>query len=363
MTLGKITIVIGAGIIGSILSKEGGLSDATSFFFSAFRVVTKHLQKDKDGSRSSAKPKTDSLLAQVDGLRKDLERFASSKSVTIVTGSRTGARLYGVKIVLLVGCLGYGYVWWKGWKLSDMMFATRHSFSDACSSVGKQLELVSSSITSAKRHLSSKIDVVDTSLDEMKELSAVTKNEVLQLNGDVSLVHIDVESVTHAVRNLESMIDQIDDGQNFAGRGLYTLCKLAEGWHQRINKESIQESPSSSRGAIEPPPSSLGVSRASSLPPLALEAASPSNPIETPKILRPSITISSGGLKELQEVSNPIRLRSLRASPRDTTSAMNFFSGPNANTSASSSSSSSAGRFGWKLPGFNALTRTWSNAK
>ncbi|KAK8958996.1 hypothetical protein KSP40_PGU018743 [Platanthera guangdongensis] len=99
--------------------------------------------------------------------------------------------------------------------------------------------------------------------------------------------------------------------------------------------------------------------QASSLPPLSLEAASTSNPVETPKILRPSITISSGGLKELQEVSNPIRLRNLRASPGNASSAVDSVSGP----SDSTSSSSSAGRFGWKLPGINALTRTWSNAK
>lgn len=354
MAIGKITIVIGAGIIGSILSKEGGLSDATSFFSSAFKIVSKHLQQDKDSSKSATKPRTDSLLAQVDGLRKDLERFASSRSVTIVTSSRTGARAYGVKIVLIVGCLGYGYIWWKGWKLSDMMFATRHSFSDACSAVGKQLEFVSSSIMSAKRHLSSKIDVLDNNLDEMKELSAGTRNEVMQLHGDASIVHIDVESVTLAVRNLESKMDQIDDGQNFAGRGLYALCKLAEGWQQRMIKDSIQESPSSSSIRAIEPPHSLGVSRTSSMPPISLGQKSPSYMSDSAKILRPSITISAGGLKELQEVSNTIRSRNLTRSPGNASSTANPTAEPG-------SSSSSSGLFSWKLPGINALTRNWSN--
>ncbi|KAI0523147.1 hypothetical protein KFK09_005537 [Dendrobium nobile] len=353
MAVGKIIIVIGAGIIGSVLSKEGGLSDATNFFSSALKIVTKHLQQDKDGSRSTPKPKTDTLLAQVSNLRKELQLLASSRSVTIVTSNRTGSRAYGVTIVVVVGCLGYGYAWWKGWKLSDMMFASRRGFSDACSSVGKQFEFVSSSITSAKRHLSSKIDVVDNGLDEMKELNAATKNEVMLLHGDTSLVHLDVESVTRAVRNLESKMDLIDDGQNFAGRGLYALCKLAEGCQLKMNKKTFQESASSSRQAIQQP-QTLGASRTSSLPPLSLESPSPSS-TESPKVLRPSITISAGGLKELQEVSNPIRLGNPRTSPRIPSKAANSPSEPN-------SGASSSGRSVWKLPGITALTRSWSNA-
>ncbi|XP_020581146.1 uncharacterized protein LOC110025175 [Phalaenopsis equestris] len=355
MAIGKITIVIGAGLLGSVLSKEGGLSDATNFFSGALRIVTKHLQQDKDGSGSAPKPKTDTLLAQVNNLRKELQILASSRSVTIVTSTRAGSRAYGVTALLVVGCLGCGYAWWKGWKFSDMMFATRRGFSDACSNMGKQFEFVSSSITSAKRHLSSKIDVVDHSLDEMKELNAATKNEVMLLHGDAGLVHMDVDSITRAVRNLESKMDQIDDGQNFAGRGLYALCKFAEGWQLGMNNESISDSSFSSVRAIKQS-QTLGVSRTGSLPPLALESPSTSCSTETPKVLRPSITLSAGGLKELQQVSNPIHLGNSRTSPGNASKAANSASGNNRG-----GGTSTPVRSVWKLPGINALTRSWSN--
>ncbi|RVW40105.1 hypothetical protein CK203_081943 [Vitis vinifera] len=62
----------------------------------------------------------------------------------MVSGSQEGKSKYGVVVIIVV--VGYGYAWWKGWKLPDMMFATRRSLSDACSSIAKQLENVYSSI-------------------------------------------------------------------------------------------------------------------------------------------------------------------------------------------------------------------------
>jgi hypothetical protein len=40
----------------------------------------------------------------------------------------------------------YNAVYFQGWKLPDMMFATRRSLSDACTSIGQQLENVYGSI-------------------------------------------------------------------------------------------------------------------------------------------------------------------------------------------------------------------------
>ncbi|KAG0489254.1 hypothetical protein HPP92_008065 [Vanilla planifolia] len=153
-------------------------------------------------------------------------------------------------------------------------------------------------LPSAKRHLSSKIDVVDDNLDQMRQLTASTKNEVNLLHGDTSLVQIDVESVSRAVSNLKLKMDQLDEGQNFAGRGLYALCKFAEGWQQGMIK---------------------------------------------------------GSVKELQEVSNPPRLGNLRTSPKSSSNASTFVNEP-------SSSTSNAGRFGWKISGISVLSRTRSNA-
>ncbi|XP_073003274.1 uncharacterized protein [Typha latifolia] len=358
MALGKLTIVIGAGIVGSILTKEGNFPNIGGIFFNTLKIVTKHLQQDKEVPQSTGGPRADSLLAQVNNLRQELQFLASSRSVTIVTGSRSGSGAYSVTTVIVVGAVGYGYIRWKGWKLSDMMFVTRRSLSNACTAVGKQLEQISSSITATKRHLSSRIERVDCRLDECKELTAATKEEVTIMHGDLSTFQEEMQSVHLVVQNLETKLGRLELSQDLTTRGIYDLCKFANKLEQRHNVEVIQAS-SPSCQTIESS-QSLPVAWTGSLPPLPLEpqspSASPSTAVATPKVLRSSTTISASGLKELQGISNAVtagfsRSNSMKAD-------VSQFSNGASSSTESSSDTSSSNRFGWKFPSISVLTRT-----
>ncbi|KAG6508167.1 hypothetical protein ZIOFF_033537 [Zingiber officinale] len=330
MALGKLTIVIGAGIIGTVLSKDGQLSDVTKFFSGAFKIVTRHLKQDN--SQSTSKPQTDSLLAQVNTLREELQILASSRSVTIITGGGPGSARFGVTTVIVVGALGFVFIWWKGWKLSDLMFVTRRGFSDTCNRIGRQLDLVSSSVSAARRHLSSKIDHVDSNLEECKELATATKLEVSELNGDLSLVCSDIESVQCAVETLRSKLDRI---------------------------EGTQDSP---QRTIEFP--QITAVTALSLTPLSTESVSlsespllsiPSTPHGNPRVLHSSAVVSTSGLKDLQGFSNTTKQGNSKVtiSPGNTSKVSNGTTTEQCNSSAPPSSSRSL----WKFPSINILSR------
>ncbi|THU51204.1 hypothetical protein C4D60_Mb06t28540 [Musa balbisiana] len=289
MALGKVAIVIGAGIIGSMITKEVHFSDVTYLFSGAFKIVTKHLKQDNGNIQSSSKPQSESLLAQVNTLRHELQLLASSRSVTVVTGANSGSGTYGITAVIVFGAVGYLCIWWKGWKVSDMMFVTRRGLSDACTTVGKQLELISASIAIAKRHLSQRIDRADINLEECKELATATKCEVSKLHGDLSLIHPDVESVHRAVQTLETKLCQIEDRQDFATQGVYHLCQYVEKLEQSKSQELIQDSPSSSSQAIELPQATPLVTK---WPVLMSDEAWVS------QIIWPSTAVSASGLKE-----------------------------------------------------------------
>lgn len=270
LPLGKLTLLVGAGLVGSVLAKEGRLPGVPDFFSGAFKIVLKQLNKE-DSTTSSSKPKNDSLLQQVNSLRQELQLLASSRSVTIVTGDRSGSGKYGAVIVVVV--VGYGYMWWKGWRLSDMMFATRRGLNDACSSVAKQLEDVYSSVSAARKHLSSRIDRVDCKVDESADNISATKEEVSELRGDVKLIGSDVNSVHHAVRSLETKISRIEGRQNETNFGVGNLVAFVRNLENTKTMEQIEGS--ASRPALELP--RVSPSRAVSLPSKSLlEAPSPS---------------------------------------------------------------------------------------
>ncbi|XP_039054909.1 uncharacterized protein LOC120197450 isoform X2 [Hibiscus syriacus] len=284
LPLGKLTILVGAGIVGSILAKEGGMSSVSDFVSGAFKIAYRQLKND-DSTSSVKKPRSDYLVAQVNSLRQELQILASNRPITIVTGRGTGASKYSIIIVVVV--VGYGYVWWKGWRLPDMTFATRRSLSDARNAIAKQLESVYSSISVTRRHLSSRIEGVDNRLDEIADITATTQEEVTLIKDKSKMLNTNVQSVRYVVQNLESKIKRIEGKQDMTNEGVNWLCDYAQTMEQNKPPDRIQASPaSSSRPALDAPMKAL--SRSGSLPPIVpVESSSPSPSSDsngTPKV-------------------------------------------------------------------------------
>ncbi|KAL8224513.1 hypothetical protein R6Q57_019988 [Mikania cordata] len=280
----KLTIIIGAGLAGSVLAKEGRIPGVGDLLSGASKVLK--LVKHDEKAGSSSKPHNDSLMAQVNNLRQELQLLASNRHVTIVTSTSSGTGKYG--LVVIVVAVGYGYAWWKGWKLPDMMFATKRSLSDATNAVAKKLDGVYSSLAATKRHLSSRIDRVDCSLDEFAEITASTKDEVSYLRGNTEGIALDVQKVHHAVYTLETKLNMIELKQDDTNIGVARLLRTAVTMENQASERLIQANPStSSRPAL---PSPQRVKR----------------PIGS------SVSASASGLKAFQE--NPELLESKDAS-------------------------------------------------
>ncbi|CAL5418712.1 unnamed protein product [Camellia sinensis] len=431
LPLGKLTILIGAGIVGSVLAKEGRFSTVSDFCSGAFKIVLKQIRHD-DSTPSSPKPRNDSLMSQVNSLRQELQLLASNRPITIVTSSGSGSSKYGIIVIVIV--VASGYVWWKvesqpkkvelyalislnginykvlysevrtralmldvcldqeqgrvlsirdsqyaslccplpfggmaleswlvggpssceislhhlsggeGWKLPDMMFATKRSLSDACNTIAKQLENVYSSIAATKRHLSSKIDCVDRTLEESAELTAATREEVSELRGEIQVIGVDVQSVHHVVRTLETKISRIEGKQDLTNEGVRRLVDYTR------NLE-IQAAPSSSsRPALEMP-QILPPARTGSLPPIPpVEPPSPSNGSR-------NTSPSNGSRKDniFQELQGISEIVEALSSP-------GISNGLNVTEDTNNNGNSNSGLFGRRISGISAsfLTRTRS---
>lgn len=351
LPLGKLTLILGAGIIGSVLAQEGINANYSDYILIPVKFAWKTLRKT-DSPPSSAKPRNDSLMAQVRDLQKQLQEISVNGPVMVYAGSRSGAKTFGIPALSVV-VVGLGCMWWKGWKLSDLMFATKRGLADACSSVAKQLDQVTSSVSDARRHLSHRIDRVDVNLDECLDLTAGTRDEVSQLRGDMTVFSVDVESVHRAVQSLETKIGRIEEKQDFTTDGVRALCEFVQTMENGRTTASIQESPFS-RPAIEHPQVAT-TSRTSSLPAkvLSLEPPSPSSTYASPKVRRPfQSTGSVSGLKVLEGL---IDIDTTTASSEVINRAIPA-------EEANSSRSTSTSRFGWKLPSLNTnfLSRTSS---
>jgi archaellum component FlaC len=163
-----------------------------------------------------------------------LSLLSSNRPITIVTTAGSGGKKYGY--IIIIGVIGYGYVWWKGWKLPDLMFATRRSLSDACNSVGSQIDGFYTSLSGTKKELSSKIDGMGRSLDANTEIIQDTGREVMELQRGTENIKDDVKFVFDAVENLASKVYRIEGNQDITLKGVGAL-------HAQVRENKrIQES-------------------------------------------------------------------------------------------------------------------------
>ncbi|CAO2207687.1 unnamed protein product [Urochloa humidicola] len=302
MVFGKVAIVIGSGVVGTILTGgESGLPDFKDVISGAFKFMTKGAKQSKDGPSTSS-PHTAQLLTQVNHLREELQMLTNNHVAIVTIDGRPGPGAYGITAIV-VGAIGYLFIRWKGWKLSDMMFVTKRGLSDACNVVGKQVDQVSESVHAAKRHLAGRIDRVDCSLVECQEITEATREEVTIIHGDLNAFQKEMETVHLVVRSLETKLGRLAYTQDRTTRGIYDLCEFTKRLDQSPKADTRQVTSSTPRPAIE---SSERTARAASLPP-AIEPESPSaqSPrAEAPKVLR-STTMSASGLSMLAGTTMP----------------------------------------------------------
>ncbi|KAL2571031.1 hypothetical protein AAZV13_18G226200 [Glycine max] len=306
LSLGKLFILVGAGIAGSVIAKEGRLPDVSGLASGAFKVVLRQLKSDDPAPTVKKQPHNDALLAQVNSLRQELQLLARDRSITIVnaSGTGTGGRKYATVIVIVV--VGYGYVWWKGWKLPDLMFATRRGLSDACTSIGNQMGKLYESIGDTKKKLSARINGLDKNLEECAAITESTREDIYVIQRKADTISEDSKSFHVAVHVLESKIKEIEEKQVATIEGVNMLCQFTKTLENSRSTEYIQaSSSSSSRPALELPPvspssrgSQSGSARLSLEPPSVTPSSRTASLPPTLSTDPPSPSISGGSFQE-----------------------------------------------------------------
>ncbi|KAH9708119.1 DUF1664 domain-containing protein [Citrus sinensis] len=237
LTFGKLTFLVGAGILTSVLAKEGRLSSVSDAVGGTLKIVSKLIKQDDPGP--SDRKLFNDLLAEVSSVQQELSHVPRSVIIETSSGSGTGAKQYGVIVVIVA--VGYGYVWWKA----------------------------------AQRQLSSKITSVDRDVNKIVEISQATQEEVTILRGRSKLIGDEFQSVRDIVQTLESKLIEIEGKQDITTLGVKKLCDRARELENGRPTE-LASRYTLSRTTLELPgitPSS----RSGSLHPLPLEPPSPSN--------------------------------------------------------------------------------------
>uniref|UniRef100_A0A2P2LD35 Uncharacterized protein LOC105123623 isoform X2 n=1 Tax=Rhizophora mucronata TaxID=61149 RepID=A0A2P2LD35_RHIMU len=140
----RILILAGAGYTGTILVKNGKLSDLLGELQSLVQGIEKSGEQTEGDSDYS-----DAIAQQVRRLAMEVRQLASSRQITVLNGTSGQMGNYSGLIIpaATLGALGYGYMWWKGLKFSDLMYVTKRNMANAVANLTKHLEQVSETLS------------------------------------------------------------------------------------------------------------------------------------------------------------------------------------------------------------------------
>ncbi|GAY53212.1 hypothetical protein CUMW_147660 [Citrus unshiu] len=209
----KVIVLLGAGLTGSIVLRSGRLSEIIA--------QLQELLKGVDEVQISPFKYDSALLAaQIQQLSQEIKELTLSNPVTIFNGNPSSSGGYSSYLApaAAIGAMGYCYMWWKGWSLSDVMFVTKHNMANAVASVSKQLEHVSETLASTKRQLSKRLQNLDWKLQEQIETSKLIANDVDVMNSNLSQIGFDIEMIRQMVAGLEGKLELLEGKQEVSAQ-------------------------------------------------------------------------------------------------------------------------------------------------
>ncbi|GAV62411.1 DUF1664 domain-containing protein [Cephalotus follicularis] len=234
----KVIILVGAGLTGSIVLRSGRLSELIS--------QLQELLKGVDGAEISLSPQkydTALIAAQIRQLAQEIKELSLSNPITIFNGNSDSNGSFASYLVpaAALGAMGYCYMWWKGWSLSDVMFVTKKNMANAVANVSSQLEHVSKTLASTKKQLAKRLENLDWKLEEQKETSRLIANDVDEMNSNLSHIGYDVDMIQQMLFGLEGKIELLESKQDITNKGLWYLCQCAGGFKDGLDAKLLTD--------------------------------------------------------------------------------------------------------------------------
>ncbi|KAJ6329480.1 hypothetical protein OIU77_011036 [Salix suchowensis] len=232
----KVIILVGAGLTSSIILKNGRLPELIGQLQELLKGVD-------EVEIAPYKYDTALLAAQIRQLAQEIKELSLSSPVTIYNGNSVSNGNFSSYLVpaAALGAMGYCYIWWKGWSFSDVMFVTKQNMANAVATVSKQLENVSETLASTKRHLSKRLGNLDWKIEEQIETSKLIANDVDEMKSNLSQIGYDVESIHEMISGLEGKLELLESKQDATNSGLWYLCQFTGGLKDGLGTKAYQD--------------------------------------------------------------------------------------------------------------------------
>ncbi|PRQ40848.1 hypothetical protein RchiOBHm_Chr4g0440531 [Rosa chinensis] len=216
--LSRVLLIAGAGYTSSILVRNGKFSD-----------VIAELQALLNGSGEQSEGDSDKIASQMYNRLLDEIRSARQTVVLNANGAGQGNLTSLIVPAATLGAVGYGYMWWKGLKFSDLMYVTKRNMTAAVTNLTKSLDTVKEAVVNTKKHLTQRIQNLDDKVLEQNDLSKSIKTDVAGVQHSLTDLDFNLSQLQSLVSGLDWKICSLEEKQDFANMGVAYLCNFVSG--------------------------------------------------------------------------------------------------------------------------------------
>ncbi|CAL0318277.1 unnamed protein product [Lupinus luteus] len=233
----KVLLIAGAGYTGTVLVKNGKLSDLVG----ELQSLVKSWEKSGDNGDGDSEY-VDAIASQVRRLAQEVRLLATNRSITVLNGGSGQSNLPSLVVpAAAVGALGYVYMWWKGISFSNLMYVTKRSMENAVADLTKKLQHASDVIADAKKHLTQRIQNLDDKMLKQNELARSIKDEVSGVRSTITNFHDDLGILQQTVETLDERLSTLSWKQDYANHGLTYLIDFINRKNQKMPELLQQE--------------------------------------------------------------------------------------------------------------------------
>mmetsp|Transcript_26818 Transcript_26818/g.70463 ORF Transcript_26818/g.70463 Transcript_26818/m.70463 type:complete len:377 (-) Transcript_26818:454-1584(-) len=220
-TIGRIVLFVTGGYAGTALYNNQ--EDLPSFLGETFKSLKELLKGN--GGNSNNNSSNSNVEKQVEQLSQDMRSLMlSGRGGTIVVSSQ-GTSLTTKVVMILVPGVGV-YLWYKGFRFSDLTWVSRNNFQQAMSSVqGAQTKLerfvfdfreaVQKRIADFQNQVGLRFGAVEKQIDE----------KVGEVRDGVAQAQSTLEGLDERVQRLEGKVDESNNSLQYTSRGIKLLCR------------------------------------------------------------------------------------------------------------------------------------------
>lgn len=228
----SLTLMASAGVGGLYFSNN--MSSASNAVSNAIAHILPFAGMYESAPGAGSSTSIAEISEQVSALARDVSRNSNQPMVVLRTPSSRVSEVVDamalagwVTLAASLGGASYYLAVWKGWRMGDLAWVSRKSFTETVDAVQTGIARVRGAVSGVRREVAERLLIVEARIEAVRAaLGDQIDSEVTEVKVRIADVGKEVQSVAEVLADVNGRIDCIDGKLDTATHGIMALVRV-----------------------------------------------------------------------------------------------------------------------------------------